>query len=221
MWFLFHLLQISNCGVQRQINKWWVFVPNIVEGTVYQAWDTSVLAQKIIFCGCRWGSFAFAKRIGWNLNSPASSGICYFHLSMVIRSVISCTRRMTECYSLSQVNSCICVAICADFLDALPLTVLACKCIFFIQCHGCFSPRMKLTSDTVALFWCWRPIKSRRCWLLYACCCEQAAEPRKGLLEKALFSQSGGGLSIPGIWDQAFFSADTSYICVGVRVIKV
>ena len=28
------LLQIANCGVQRQINKWWVFVPNIVEDTV-------------------------------------------------------------------------------------------------------------------------------------------------------------------------------------------
>ena len=30
----FFLSQISNCGLERQINKWWVFVPNIMEGTV-------------------------------------------------------------------------------------------------------------------------------------------------------------------------------------------
>ena len=32
---IFFLLQISNCGVHRQINKWWVFVSNMMEGTIY------------------------------------------------------------------------------------------------------------------------------------------------------------------------------------------
>ena len=33
--YIFLFLQISNCGVQKQINTWWVFVPNIMEGTVF------------------------------------------------------------------------------------------------------------------------------------------------------------------------------------------
>ena len=47
MWFF--LLQISVCGLQRQINKLWVYVPNIIQGTVCIQSFNSVL------CRCPFG----------------------------------------------------------------------------------------------------------------------------------------------------------------------